>query len=476
MYPRMHILAEADKSKIHAASIDILSDIGVKFYEPEAVEIFKQHGFRIEGETVYFKERLIQEALSTAPSRFQVFARNLEKSVTIGGDHLVIAPGYGATFMVTRDKEQRAGFMADYDNFCKLVQTSRTIDMNGCLMIQPSDLTPKFAHLGMLKSNLVLCDKPFLGSTMSRQAALDSIEMAAIGFGGQSEIQKRPVMVAIISTLSPLQYSAEMAGTLIEYARLGQVNMIGLLMMAGTTGPVTLPGLLALQNAEMLAGVTLTQLVNPGTPVIYGGTSTITDMRTGSLTIGAPELSMIQNATIQMGKFYGLPCRGSGGLTDAHYPDMQAGIESTLALTTTIMSGANFVLHACGILGSYQSMNYQKFLADEEVCGMLRRILKPMEITDERIGLDSIKAVGIGREYLTHPKTFEHCRTEFYLPQVMSRNDFTTWHDNGRQQLDERLLEAFEKRLEAYKQPDIAPGIVKDLDRYIQKRTGLRVS
>ena len=115
---------------------------------------------------------------------------------------------------------------------------------------------------------------------------------------------------------------------------------------------MTLPGLLALQNAEMLAGVTLTQLVNPTAPVIYGSTSTVTNMRTGSLSIGAPELSMIQNATIQMGKFYGLPCRGSGGLTDAQYPAMQAGIESTLALTTTVMSGANFVLHACGILGS----------------------------------------------------------------------------------------------------------------------------
>jgi trimethylamine--corrinoid protein Co-methyltransferase len=323
----------------------------------------------------------------------------------------------------------------------------------------------------MLKSNIVLCDKPFLGSAMSRQAAVDSIEMAGIAWGGLDEINSKPVMVAIISSLSPLQYSAEMAGALIEYARHGQVNMIGLLMMAGTTGPMTLPGLLALQNAEMLAGVTLTQLVNPGTPVIYGSTSTVTNMRTGSLSIGAPELSMIQNATIQMGKFYGLPCRGSGGLTDAQYPDMQAGIESTLALTTTIMSGANFVLHACGILGSYLVMSYEKFLADEEICSMLRRMLKSMEVTDERLDLDSIKSVGIGHEYLTHPKTLAHCRTEFYLSDLMSRDDFTTWSSKGKQLLTERLLEIFEKRMHEYVQPDIAPEIEKDLERYIQSRT-----
>jgi trimethylamine--corrinoid protein Co-methyltransferase len=468
----MQILTEADQSKIHLATMDILRDIGINFYDPEAVEIFKHHGIRVDGNTVHIEEKDIQMALNTVPSQFQVTAQNPEKSVIIGGDHLVIAPGYGATAMITPDRKQRLAVMADYDNFCRLVQTSKSIDMNGCLMVEPSDRQPKFAHLDMLKSNIVLCDKPFLGSTMSRQAANDCIEMAAIAWGGKDELKNKPVMVAIISTLSPLQYSAEMCGALIEYARHGQVNMIGLLMMAGTTGPVTLPGLLALQNAEMLAGVTLTQLVNPGAPVIYGSTSTVTNMRTGSLSIGAPELSMIQNATIQMGKFYGLPCRGSGGLTDAQYPDMQAGIESTLALTTTVMSGANFILHGCGILGSYLAMSYQKFLADEEVCSMLRRMLKSIEVTDERIDLTTIKSLGIGKEYLTHPKTLAHCRTEFYLSDLMNRDDFTTWSGKGKQLLTERLLEIFKKRMDEYVQPDIAPEIADDLNRYVQAKKG----
>lgn len=471
MYERMHILTEVDKSKIHAATMDILRDIGINFYEPEAVDIFKHHSFRVDGNTVHLEEKQIQHALNTVPPQFQVNARNPEQSVIIDDDHLVIAPGYGASIMITKDREQRPGVMEDYDTFCKLVQTSKTIDMNGCLMIDPSDRTPKFAHLDMLKSNIILCDKPFLGSSVSRQAAIDSIEMAGLAWGGKEAIKNKPVMIAIISSMSPLQYSTEMAGALIEYARHGQVNMIGLLMMAGTTGPVTLPGLLALQNAEMLAGVTLTQLVNPGAPVIYGSTSTITNMRTGSLSIGAPELSMIQNATIQMGKFYGLPCRGSGGLTDAQYPDMQAGIESTMALTTTVMSGANFILHGCGILGSYLAMSYQKFLADEEVCGMLRRMLKSIDVTDERLDLDAIKSVGIGQEYLTHPKTLAHCRTEFYLSDLMSRDDFTTWDSKGKKLLTERLSEILEKRINEYVQPDIAPQVVKDLNSYVQSRT-----
>ncbi len=472
MYERMHILTESDKSKIHAASMNILDEIGINFYEPEALDIFKQHGFKIDGSTVHLKENQIHGALKSVPSEFRVEARNPKQSVTIGGNHLVIAPGYGASIMITQDRKQRPGVMADYDNFCKLVQTSQVINMNGCLMIDPSDRISTQAHLDMIKSNLVLCDKPFIGSSVSRQAAIESIEMAGIAWGGKDLLQCKPVMIAIISSISPLQYSAEMAGALIEYARHGQVNMIGLLMMAEATGPVTLPGLLALQNAEMLAGVTLTQLVNPGAPVIYGATSTVTNMRTGGLSIGAPELSMIQNATIQMGKFYGLPCRGSGGLTDSQYPDIQAGIESTLALTTTVMSGANFVLHACGILGSYQSMSYQKFLTDEEICSMLHRMLKSIDVTDDRLDLDSIKSIGIGNEFLTHPKTLAHCRTEFYLSDLMSRDDFTTWHSKGSKILSEQLLEMFEKRMQTYVRPDIAPEIEKELEKYIQARTG----
>jgi trimethylamine--corrinoid protein Co-methyltransferase len=180
---------------------------------------------------------------------------------------------------------------------------------------------------------------------------------------------------------------------------------------------------------------------------------------------------MIQNATAQMAKYYKLPCRGSGGLTDAHYPDMQAGIESALALNATIMSGANLILHACGILGSYQSMSYQKFLADEEICGMLRRMLKPLDVTEERLDLDTIKSVGIGNEFLTHPDTLAHCRTEFYQSNVMNREDFTTWQEKGGRKMSDRMLDIYEKRLQAYVQPDIDPGIEKDLERYVRSRT-----
>ena len=469
MYERMQLLPKNDFNKIHAATLDILANVGIAFHDTEAVEIFQRHGAKTDGRVVFIEEPLIEKALDSAPSQFQIEARKPEKSVTIGGDQLVIAPGYGSPFMVDTDGEQREAVMDDYDNFCKLVQTSKHVDMCGCLMVEPSDRPAETAHLDMLYSNMVLCDKPFLGSSASRQAAIDSIEMAGITWGGKENIKEKTVMMAIISSLSPLQYSAEMAAALIEYARHGQANMVALLMQAGSTGPVTLPGLLAVQNAEILAGVTLTQLVKPGAPVVYGTTSTITEMRTGALAIGAPELSMIQNASMQMAQFYGLPSRGSGALTDAHYPDIQAGIESTLALTTTIMSGANFILHACGILGTYIAMSYEKFLIDEELCGTLKRMLRPLDVTDERIDLATIKEVGIGGEYLTHASTFEHCRTEFYLPQLMGRKDFSSWRNDGKKRLDEIAAESYNQRIIAYEKPEIDPQLESGLSRYVHQ-------
>lgn len=476
MFERIHSFTEQELNKLHDKSMEILRDVGVAFHDPEALEIFRSHGIKVDGNIVFIDEGHVEKALEAAPSQFTIMARNPAKSVTIGGKNLVIAPGYGAAFMVTETGEQRKPVMEDYNNFCKLVQTSRYIDMNGCLMVEPSDVPQDLAHLDMIFSNIVLCDKPFIGSSVSRQAARDSLELAGIAWGGKGKIKNKPVMMPVISSLSPLRYSTDMAGALIEYARHGQPVLLGLLMMAGATGPVTLSGLLAVQNAEMLAGITLAELVTASVPVVYGGTSSIVDMRTGALSIGAPELSMIQCAQAQMARFYELPSRGSGGLTDAHFPDMQAGIESSLALATTVMSGNSFILHGCGILGGYIAMSYEKFVADEELCGMLRRMLEPIDISDEAIDINVVKEVGIGGEYLTHPKTLEHCRTEFFIPELMKRQDYESWKTMGRKRLNETATDLVSKRLAAYEKPEIDPQIERDLSHYVVKRKNEQIS
>ena len=471
MYDRMQTLTEEQMTRIHDAAMDLLGATGIAFNEDEALAIFKKNGFKVDGKIVFFTEAQVRNALKTAPSRFTVTARNPEKSVAVGEDDFVFVPGYGAPFVTLTDGEQREATMADYDNFCKLVQTSKHINMNGFMMVEPSDVPADTAHLDMIFSSIVLSDKPFMGSPVSKQGARDCVDMAAIVWGGMDKLKAvGPVTVSLINSLSPLQFSDEMAGSLIELARANQACVIASLIMAGSSGPVTLAGVLALQTAEILAGVTLAQLVNPGAPVVYGSTSSAMDMKTGGLSIGCPELSVVVSATAQMARFYNLPSRSGGGLTDAHFPDAQAATESTLALTTAARNGINFILHAVGILGSYISMSYEKFLIDEEVCGITRKLLKPMEITPESIDVEMIKTVGIGGQYLTQPKTFKLCRTEFYLTDFMNRQNHTGWKVAGKRRIDEFAVDRLGQRLAAYEKPDIDSAVEAALADFVTRR------
>jgi trimethylamine--corrinoid protein Co-methyltransferase len=325
----------------------------------------------------------------------------------------------------------------------------------------------------MLFSSIVLCDKPFMGSPVSRQGAVDCVEMAGIVWGGKEKLRSMdPVTVSLINSLSPLQFSDEMAASLITLARHNQACIVASLIMAGSSGPVTLGGVLALQNAEILAGVTLAQLVNPGVPVIYGSTSSAMDMKTGGLSIGCPELSQMVSATAQMARFYKLPCRSGGGLTDAHLSDAQAAAESTLALSTAVRNGVNFILHSAGILGSYIAMSFEKFIIDEELCAYLRKLIRPIDLTETAIDVEMIKNVGIGGQYLTQPKTFQLCRTEFYLTQLMNRQNNAGWKAEGALRLDAAAVQQMDKRLASYEKPDIPGDVESDLSAYVSQRKG----
>jgi trimethylamine--corrinoid protein Co-methyltransferase len=470
MYDRMQTYSEEELTRLHDASMDLLQNTGIAFNEEEALEIFRKNGFKVDGKTVLLTEKDVRKALETTPTRFTVTARNPDKSVEIGEESFVLAPAYGPPFMAMQNGEERRATMEDYDNFCKLVQTSSPINMNGFMMVEPSDVPAETAHLDMIFSSIVLCDKPFMGSPVSKEGARDCIEMAGMVWGTKETLKDTPVTVSLINSLSPLKFSQEMAGSLIELARYGQACVIASLIMAGSSGPVTLAGVLALQNAEILAGVVLSQLVRPGAPVIYGSTSSAMDMKTGGLSIGAPELSLVISATAQMARFYHLPSRSGGGLTDAHVADAQAALESTLALVTAVRNGVNFILHAAGILGSYISASFEKFIIDEEVCAMVKKLIQPVQVTTDSIDVEMIKQVGIGGQYLTQPKTFRLCRTEFFLPGLVNRKNYAGWRDDGSKRLDDVASEMVNERLASYEKPDIDPQVEAALSEFVRKR------
>lgn len=463
MLTRMQTLTEADLNRIHQASMALLNDTGIVFNDDESLAIFKKHGARVEGKTVYLTEEQVTGALSRAPRAFVVRGLNPEKKVKIGDGGFALLPAYGAPFITEPGGGRREGLFSDYEKLVKLTATSKVINMNGFLMVDPSDCHPETAHLDMFLCGLLNCDKPLMGTPLSRRAARDCLELLAVAYGGRDQLLEHPATVSLCNSLSPLQFSEEMASSLVELVRGGQAVCVAALIMAGSSGPVTIPGVLALQNAEILAGITLAQLVRPGAPVIYGSTSSAMDMKSGALSIGAPELSMFTNFTAQIARFYQLPCRGGGGLCDAMLTDAQAGAESALGLFNAINSGVNFILHAAGILGAYISVSLEKFILDEEVAAMISRMVRPVEFNAETISLAAIQKVGPGGHYLTDSQTFKLCRKEIYQTELMNRHDFENWRASGSRALETVAAAKVKERLEAFAAPDLPPSLKADL-------------
>ena len=462
MNDRMQKLDPAQMTEIHNASMGLLCGTGVVINEKEALSIFRKNGYRVEGKTVFPTEKQILKAIETVPSTFTIEARNPKRNVTIGENNYAFLPGYGAPYIITPYGEQRNATMEDYDTFCKLVHTSRYLDMNGWMMVKPSDMPPSTVHMDMMLSNILLCDKPFMGSPTSREGVLDGIEMAGILWGGKSKIVDKPVSISLISTLSPLQYSDTMMASLIELARNGQACIVNSFIMPGSSRPATLTGVLALQNGEILTGIALSQLVKRGAPVVYGSTSSIMDSTTDDLSIGAPELSKHATFTAQMARFYSIPSRSGGALTDSLYPDAQAGAESALALYSAARAGINVILHACGILGSYTAMSFEKFLIDEEVCGMVRQMLLSTDIGKTCHVQDDKNS--------TYQKSFKFCQTEHFLPDLMARTNYDGWSTSGKKKIHEIADDLLTQRLAKYEKPDIDPAIEHELTEFVNRR------
>jgi len=452
--------------KIHEASLVLLDRVGVAFHSPMAFEIFRRHGFRTEAKVVHFSAKEVEKALGSAPSQFTLFARNPEKNLSIGGGDIAFAPGYGAPFMITDGMMRRRATLEDYVNFCKLAHTSDVINITGFLTVDPSDLPPESYHLDMLLNSLILSDQPFMGSPLSGEAAQDAVEMAGITFGQRS----LPVMVSIINCLQPLQFSFDMTQSLIVFARHNQPVIVMGGGIMGATAPLKLSGLLCIQNAVVLAGITLAQLVNPGCPIIYGVGGSPMDMQTGAYYIGGPELSQAIRCGVAMAKHYGLPCRGGGSLTDSHQMDFQAGAQSAFSIGQSLTAGIDLIIHSCGILSSYMAMSYEKFIADEDLCRHALYLEKPLDLTDLDQEVEAIREVGVGGQFMTQERTVKFCRTELFRSPLMNRFPYEKWESDGRKTIAEKASALVRERLECYQQPPIEQDIMKDLSHYVRVR------
>ena len=461
------LLSPQQIEDIHQATLDILGEIGVRFPDQEVREICKRHGLRTDGQLVFFTPDQIEQALDLAPRTFTLCARNPARDVCFGEGNTVFAPGYGAPFLIDPQEGKRLPSLGDYRRLTSLVQMLPNQDLTGYLLVEPQDVPPEAAPLYMLEANLLYADKPFIGSAENGTAARDTIRMAEILFGSPL---KQPVTLGVISALSPLAYSPDMTQAVLTFARAGQPMIFANLVMAGSTGPITLAGTIAQQNAELLAGITLAQLVRPGIPVLYGTTSTSIDMRSGSLVLGGPELSLVVSAHAQLARYYGLPSRSGGALTDASTVDAQAGYESMFGLLSAVSSGIDFILHAAGILSSYLAFSYEKLILDDEICGMVRHYQQGLEVNADTLALPVIKAVGPGGHFLNQPQTVKRCRTEFWQPALADRSGLEAYWSGEQLDAAARAGKRWRALLEEYQRPALDSLLEAQIQDYLTDR------
>jgi trimethylamine--corrinoid protein Co-methyltransferase len=470
MIPKFNVLTEKEIKLVHENSIRMLEEIGVEFeYEPSR-EALRKKGMKVEGSRVFFKRDFIEEAVKLAPREFSLKARNPSHDLVCGGEHIIYMPGYGAPFVFEAGRRKRNATKEDYDTFVKLAGGSKYMHMTGGNVVEPTDIPETIRHLEMTMSHILNSDKCFMGSALGYDAAMDTIEMAAVLHGGKDIIKKNPALICLINSLTPLRYDARMLGSLHAYAETGQAMVIASLVMSGSTGPATLAGTLSLQNAEVLAGIALAQSINPGTPVVYGSTSAVADMKSILLAIGNPECALFTSASAQLARWYGVPSRGGGGLSDAKEIDVQAGYESMMTLFAASLAGINFVLHTAGILQYFSAMSFEKFIVDDEIAGMILRYRDGINFSsDEKLAFDVIKEIGPGGNFLTADHTMDNFREEFFIPAFGDRQQFDKWAETCVEP-EKRAKAMWQKRLDDYTPPALDPEIKSKLDSFVSKR------
>lgn len=447
---RYQLLSQNDIEMIHENTLHIMEKIGIVItYEP-AREIYAKHGAKVEGSRVYFPKALVEEAIKLSPSSFTLYARNPKYNVEITTEKTAYAGPYGSPFVTDLDRGRRDATLEDFINIVKICDKLDNIDIQSHISCEPQDVSVKARPTTMVYNTMKYSEKPFMGSIYGYKNSMDSIKMAAIPFGGLDAIKEKPVMASIPCTLTPLSYDDAQLGAIMAYAETGQAQLINSLSIAGMTTPVTLPGLVSVQNAEVLAGIVLAQCVNPGTPVIYSASGSGGEMSSGVLAIGSPEDAIVSLMNGQLAKYYQIPCRISGALSDSKVMDSQAAYESAITLMMAQMAGGNFILHAAGIIETYNCTSYEKLIIDNEIIGYMKHINKGVEVNEDTLAFADIEEVGPQGTFLVSDNTLDYFRDVLYRPTLGDRKSYEQWKANGALTAEQRANRKWKEILANY--------------------------
>jgi trimethylamine--corrinoid protein Co-methyltransferase len=466
------ILSADEIESIHRASLRVLSELGMDFLDPDAREALRAAGAETSPDTqrVRFDPDMVSERIATAPSSFTLHAPNPERHLRIGEDWMAFGTVGSPPNVADLDRGRRIGNREDYQNLLRLGQSLDSVHFLAGYPVEPVDLHPGIRHLHATHDALTLMDKAIHCYSLGRQRNLDVLEMVRIVRGvDDATLDSEPSVFTVVNTSSPLRLDTPMSQGVMAFAERNQVVCITPFTLAGAMAPVTLAGALAEQNAEALAGIVLTQVVRPGSPVIYGGFTSNVDMQSGAPAFGTPEYMRTAMIGGQLARRYGVPYRSSN-VCAANAVDAQAAYESVFSLWGAIMGGVNLLMHGAGWMEGGLHASYEKMVLDAELLGMVEAFLDPVVVDDASLAFEAMAEVGPGGHFFGTQHTQDRYRTAFHRPMISDWRNYETWEEAGSPEAPSKANRIWKELLAAYEPRPMDPAVREELDAFVDRR------
>ena len=469
--PQYTIASDEQADKIHEVSLRILAEAGIAFYDEQALSTLRAAGARIDDDRVVrFDPEMVEEALRLAPSEFSHAGRDPARSVIYGGNNIVLAPVAGPPYIMDAERGRREGQYADLVNFIKMANATPYLHNQGTEIVTPADVPFHERALDINYAHIRWGTKPMMGQYPIGMCADDSVAMARIVHGAE-RVAAEHFLLAVINISSPRRLDDRMLGTLRSYATQNQALTLTPFILAGAMGPAAVLGTVAQANAEVLGTLVYAQLVNPGTPCIYGPFLATLDLQSGSPVFGSAESLLAQALCGQMARRYNMPFRAAGAYVSSKTTDMQAGYEAVIAMLPSMLTKPNFILHAAGWLENGLTTGYEKFAMDLELCGVLLTLAKGVSWDDDEWALEAIlDEVPPGGHHLGTEHTLNRFRTAFHSTPLFDHESFAQWEAAGSANATTRATAAWKALLESYEDPGLDDAIDAELQDFMARR------
>jgi trimethylamine--corrinoid protein Co-methyltransferase len=436
---KIPFLTLQSKESIHQASLELLEHTGVKIENQEALECLEKAECNVSEGVARIPQDIVQKALETVPSDFNLYSRDGDKSILIGQDNVIFNPGSSSlNILDIADRQIRRALTKDLVQLSLLVDALDFIEVQSTALV-PSDVPKSISDSYRLYIILKNSNKPIITGAFTKQSVLDMIRI--LDAVSHEERGKKPCAIFDCCPSSPLIWSDVTCQNLIDCARNKIPAEIVPAPQIGATSPITLSGTLVQSNVEILSGIVISQLVQEGAPIVYGSAPISFDMKFCTSRVGAIEAMMTACAAGELGKFYRIPTHAYLGISDSNVIDTQSGFETGFGIMLATLARIN-VVSGPGMLSSLNAQSLEKLVIDNEICGAVRRLLNGIDIEGLTSDIDVIENVGHGGHYIGEKHTRERLTKEHFIPSsIISRLTIETWQREGCKDILEQAKE-----------------------------------